>query len=194
MIDFEVERLRRLRACALRVRAVARALRKRQPLLHDALLHRARCTAWRVARTVSGRLRAHPYASFQKDAGLDVIFANSVIAATAAIGVRTRRQGFIRFEAYLRQFAHALDDSRSLTRSTELSDSFGRMQKEIRTLEAAVGYEINGSAAGINPAGVNERSGSKAGGIGGMPAPVPAVASAPAFTASADKDWPYLAI
>src|SRR5712671_5377948 len=100
MIDKEVERLRRLRATALRVRTVARALGPR-----DDLVTRGRCAAWRVARTVSGRLRAHPYASFQKDAGMAVVVANSLVAANAALGVKTRHQGLLSFEAILRSLA-----------------------------------------------------------------------------------------
>src|ERR1700730_12699364 len=119
MIDREVERLRRLRATALRVRTVARALSHR-----DALLNRGRCAAWRVARTVSGRLRAHPYSSFQKDAGIGVVVANSLAAANAALGVKTRRQGLLIFEAHLKSLARELSDVRALTCAQDLNDSF----------------------------------------------------------------------
>src|SRR5216683_901544 len=139
MFDKEVERLRRLRAAALRVRAVARALRP-----GDTLLNRGRCAAWRVARFVSGRLRAHPYASFQKDAGIGVVVANSLAAANAGLGVKTRHQGLLRFEAHLKSLAHELSDVRALTCASDLNDSFGRSQIEIRSLLAALAYETGG--------------------------------------------------
>src|SRR6202795_370577 len=168
MIDKEVERLRRLRAVALRVRAVARALRP-----GDALLNRGRCAAWRVARTVSGRLRAHPYGSFQKDAGIGAVVANSLAAANAALGVKTRYQGLLRFEAHLRSLARELSDVRALTSAPDLNDSFGRSQIEIRALLAALGFEtgrVRLPEASTIP-------------------PVPDVRDA----ATVDSDWPYLA-
>jgi hypothetical protein len=136
MIDKEVERLRRLRAEALRVRAIAQALGPR-----DALLSRGRCAAWRVARTVSGRLRAHPYGRFQEDAGIGVVVANSLAAANAVLGVKTRHQGLLRFEAHLRSLARELSDVRALTSAADLNDSFDRSQIEIRSLLAAVAFE-----------------------------------------------------
>src|SRR6267154_716800 len=139
MIDKEVERLRRLRAAALRVRAVARALRP-----GDTLLNRGRCAAWRVARTVSGRLRAHPYASYQKDAGIGVVVANSLAAANAALGVKTRHQGLLRFEAHLKSLAQDLSDVRADSSPSDLNDSFARSQIEIRALLAALGVETRG--------------------------------------------------
>src|SRR5258708_37918785 len=136
MIDKEVERLRRLRAAALRVRAVARALGR-----GDTLLNRGRCVAWRVARTVSGRLRAHPYGSFQKDAGIGVVVANSLAAVNAALGVKTRHQGLLRFEAHLRSLARELSDMRALTYASDLNDKFAQTQIEILALLAASGFQ-----------------------------------------------------
>src|ERR1700692_388068 len=169
MLDKEIERLRRLRAAALRVRAVARALRP-----GDALLNRGRCAAWRVARTVSGRLRAHPYASYQKDAGIGVVVANSLAAANAALGVKTRHQGLLRFEACLRSLAHELSDVRALTSAADLNDCFARSQIEIRALLAALGVETRGvhlsEGSAMAPSGTNAGSG-----------------------ITVDSDWPYLA-
>jgi len=169
MIDKEVERLRRLRATALRVRTVARALGP-----HDALLNRGRCAAWRVARTVSGRLRAHPYASFQKDAGIGVVVSNSLAAANAALGVKTRRQGLLRFEAHLRSLARELSDVGALTRASDLNDNFSRSQIEIRALLAALAYEtgrIHLPEASAIPPISNTRG-----------------------AAAVDSEWPYLAL
>jgi hypothetical protein len=137
------------------------------------LLNRGRCAAWRIARTVSGRLRAHPYGSFQKDAGIGVVVANSLAAANAALGVKTRRQGLLRFEAYLRSLARELSDVRALTSATDLNDSFGRSQVEIRALLAALAYETGGAE---------------------VPETLAMAATANTLDAAAvDSDWPYLA-
>ena len=167
MNDKEAEKLRRLRTTALRVRAIAQALGPR-----DSLLSRGRCAAWRVARTVSGRLRAHHYRSFQKDPGIGVIVANSLAAANAAIGVKTRHQGLLRFETHLRSLARELSDFRALTCASDLNDSFGRSQSEIRALLAALAYETGGVHAW-------EAS-----------AMVPVTNAGSAITV--DSDWPYL--
>ena len=174
MFDKEIERLRRLRAVALQVRAVARALRPGDPLLN-----RGRCAAWRVARTVSGRLRAHPYASYQKDAGIGVVVANSLAAANAALGVKTRHQGLLRFEAYLKSLAQELSDVRALTSAADLNDCFARSQIEIRALLAALGVETRG---GRENQGIHVPEASTMD-------PVTNAASAIAV----DSDWPYLA-
>jgi hypothetical protein len=174
MFDKEIERLRRLRAAALRVRAVARALRP-----GDTLLNRGRCAAWRVARTVSGRLRAHPYASYQKDAGIGVVVANSLAAANAALGVRTRRQGLLRFEAYLSSLARELSDVRALTSASDLNDSFARSQVEIRALIAALVVETRG---------LYETPGAQLAEASAM-----ATVTDAGGAITADSDWPYLA-
>jgi hypothetical protein len=178
MIDREVERLRRLRATALRVRTVARALGRTVSAApagspRDELLNRGRCAAWRVARTVSGRLRAHPYASFQKDPGIGVVVANSLVAANAVLGVKTRQQGLLRFGAHLRSLARELSDVRALTSASDLNDSFGRSEIEIRALLAALAHETSGLR--IAEAAV-----------------IPPVTSARG-AAAADPDWPFLA-
>jgi len=190
MIDKEVERLRRLRATALRVRSVARALGPSDPLPNrdalpngDALLNRGRCAAWRVARIVSGRLRAHPYANFQRDAGISVVLANSLSAANAALGVRTRQQGLLRFEAHLRLLARELSDVRALTCASDLNDNFGRSQVEIRALLAALAYETG--AVHVSEASIHV---SEASTMPPMP-PIPDARGA----AAVDSDWPYLA-
>ena len=69
MIDPEVARLRRLRGEALLVREIARMFESSQWAANESLLDRSACASWRIARVVSGRLRGHPYAEYQKDAG-----------------------------------------------------------------------------------------------------------------------------
>jgi hypothetical protein len=168
MIDKEVERLRRLRATALRVRAIALALGPGDPLLN-----RGRCAAWRVARTVSGRLRAHPYARFQKDAGMGVVVANGLAAANSVLGAKSRHRILLRFEAHLRALARELGDVRALTSASDLNDSFGRSQIEIRSLLAALVFETGRTDVAEVP-------------------PMVSIADARGAVA-VESDWPYLA-
>jgi hypothetical protein len=140
MIDSEVQRLRDLRASALRVRAIAHALGRRFAG-NDALLNRGACAAWRIARAVSGRLRAHPFLRFQRDASLSVLIANSLAAKSAGLRAANLQSALQLFDAQLKMLARELADARALTWVPELSDSFGRSQAEIRSLTAALGFE-----------------------------------------------------
>jgi hypothetical protein len=184
MDDLEIERLRRLRGCALRVRAVARALGGRKCTLNDPVLNRCGNAAWRIARAVSGRLRAHPNARFQKSASLGILLGNSVVARVAAIGVSNRLRALEGLLAKLRVLSRELDDARALTWAADLSDSFGRSQYEIRSLIAAIEYEAEDTRepAVARPARVPQRGAS-------------VIASAmPECTVHAAGDWPYLAL
>jgi len=68
MIDAEVLRLRDLRNMALRARALANSLDSGS-LADDSVLARSAVTCWTIARIATGRLRAHPYLSYQKEPG-----------------------------------------------------------------------------------------------------------------------------
>jgi hypothetical protein len=176
MIDAEVERLRALRGSALRVRAVARALGENGATLNDPLLKTGAGAAWRIARAVSGRLRAHPYAPFQRDATFAILLRNSVVAKVSALTSADRRHAFEAFDWQLRSLSRELDDARALTRTAELSDIFGRSQSEVRWLLGAVRCAKRGAPCAATP--------------------VPALAPAASNTAAASsgRDWPYLAL
>jgi hypothetical protein len=138
MIDAEVERLRRLRGSALRLRAVARQLGAHKAALNDPLMNRGACAAWRVARTVSGRLRAHPFADFQKDPGFGVLLGNSLAAKTASLGASNRVQVLRVLERQIKRVSRQLDDARAMAWSEELSSMLARSQREMRSLAADV--------------------------------------------------------
>jgi len=167
-MDAEVERLRRLRAGALKVRAIARALGRTQATHRDPLLSRGRCAAWRIARAATGRLRAHPYSRFQRDAGFCVIVTNGVVAAAIALRGMRRRAALATFEAYLMQLERELADVRALTWAADLSDAFGRSQQELRALLTLLDAQIRGEQ---------------------VPPIVAAYGQSPAET-----DWPYLVL
>src|SRR5882757_4918520 len=186
MIDSEVARLRRLRGSALRVRAVARALGNTRQTLQDPLLNHARCAAWRVARVASGRLRMHPYARFQEDPGLGVVFKNSFVAATAGLRARrSRRQALLSLEGHLTRLARQLDDARALTLAPDLSDSLGRLQIEIRSVLTALERRtaLEQRTAPEQRTALERET----------PVGLTSVVAGPSYAAPADADWPYLA-
>lgn len=149
MIDSEVARLRRLRATALRVRAVARSLQSRGRSTDPRILERAACAAWRVSRTVSGRLRAHPFAEYQKDASLAVLLGNEIAAMSARVRASIGRDTLAVFGSELQALARELADARALTWATELSEAFGRCQAEIGSLLVAFGLDGRAPMHGV---------------------------------------------
>jgi hypothetical protein len=133
MNDPEVARLRRLRSEALRLREVARALGSTQ-LANDHLLARGACTAWRIARVVSGRLNAHPYLHYQKGVSLGSLVANRFSAGLLALTTKNRLHGLKRFESEVGTLMRHLDDTRALIWSSDFSDTLGRAQYELESL------------------------------------------------------------
>ncbi len=132
MIDTEVARLRRLRGEALRVREVARALDATQSA--NGLLARGACASWRIARVVSGRLRAHPYLRYQKDVGVGSILGNRLFASFLATITKDRVKALKRFESQVHALIRHLDDTRALSWSSNFSDTLGRSQYELQSL------------------------------------------------------------
>ena len=132
MIDPEVARLRRLRGEALRVREVARALGSTR--WANDLLARGACASWRIARVVSGRLKAHPYLRYQRGVGLGSIVANRLFASLLAATTRNRLQALKRYESQLQRLVRHLDDTRALSWSSDFSDTLGRLQYEFQSL------------------------------------------------------------
>jgi hypothetical protein len=132
MIDSEVARLRRLRREALRVREVARALGSTQSA--NDLLERGACASWRIARVVSGRLKAHPYLRYQKDVGIGSIVGNGLFASFLAMITKDGVQALKRFESQVHALMRHLDDTRALIWSSDFSDTLGRSQYELQSL------------------------------------------------------------
>jgi hypothetical protein len=177
MIDTEVIRLRRLRNTVLRARALARVLDSHPGKLNS-LFARSAQDCWRIARVITGKLRAHPYLAYQRGPG-DLRTLYNHLAATVLAGIAQRRgRRWRRFAVELRRVSRELDDVRALTWSSELSDTLGRSQTQIRMLvmevECAARKEGGSSyqAAGMDiPISTDARGASGSGG-----------------------PWPYLAI
>jgi hypothetical protein len=156
---------------------VARSLAATPATKRHALLTRGGCAAWRVARAATGRLRAHPYARYQKEAGVSVLLMNGLVAAVAALGA-SRQSALKRFDANLKRLARELDDARALTRAADLSDSLGRSQLEVRSLLGALADETGSPGTASHPA---------------PPPATQARSDASGYgSAAAAADWPYL--
>jgi hypothetical protein len=176
MIDPEVARLRRLRGEALRVREIARALGSTQWAKDDSLLESGACASWRIARLVSGKLKAHPYLRYQKGEGVGALVSNRVLATCLALISRDRTHGLKTYESQLLALMRQLDDARALTWSTDFSDALGRSQGEIKSLLQTLAAETHST---------DERVPARA------PRHVEGLAGE--IAQSIEGDWPYLA-
>src|SRR5882724_1816497 len=178
MIDTEVTRLRRLRNTALRARAVASAL-DYDSARHGSVFSRGAVNCWRIARVITGLLRAHPYLSYQRGPS-EVRGVYDRVSAGLLGGIaRYRGRSRQTFSDELRRVAHELDDARALTWSSDLSDTLGRSQMQIRGLikELDAGARNESASRHESAARVETQIGAAREGSG-----------------SVAGNWPYLAI
>jgi hypothetical protein len=109
MIDAEVLRLRRLRNTALRVRALAEAMAS-HPVRRDSVLSRGGRYCWRIARLITGTLRAHPYLSYQRGPS-EVRAAYDKLSAGLLGGIAQYRGRSLQvFSTELQRIARELDE------------------------------------------------------------------------------------
>jgi hypothetical protein len=176
MIDAEVERLRRLRLLALRARAfaVVFAADKR---LEDAVFTRSAVTCWRVARVITGHLRAHPFLSYQNGPSPIRALLDRTDALLIGRFARHQQKNFSVYARQLQLLARELDDARALTWSAHLSDTLGRLQIQVRRLlgELGAGARLERGVPQIE-AGATMEAGGKA------------------SDSKLSGNWPYLAI
>jgi hypothetical protein len=179
MIDAEVLRLRKLRNVALRVRALARIL-ELDSVQEQSVFARSAVICWTIARIASGRLRAHPYLSYQQGPSRLRDVADGLTASLGAFNARRRNRRLSACAQQLQTVAREVDDVRALTWSPELSDALGRVQIQMRRLTNEVDL---GALAETGTA---------------MMPRVKAVACAESSNSldemTVDNSWPYLAI
>jgi hypothetical protein len=177
MIDTEVIRLRRLRNTALRARAIAAAMDS-DPTGRRSALSAGGQLCWRIARLMTGRLRAHPYLSYQR--GPSEVRAAYHRVSAAILGAIARYRGRSRqiYAGELRHVARELDDTRALTWSVDFGDALGRLQTQIRRLL----QELDADA--LAEAGVYHQAAPRAG---------ERADAVREEAASIAGDWPYLA-
>jgi hypothetical protein len=178
MIDTEVERLRRLRNAALRVRAIA-AVMESDPAQRNSVFARSALVLWQVARVITGRLRAHPYLSFQQGPSEARAVRDGIFAAVLGAMARYRGRTVRVYCDELRRVAREVDDARALTWSPDLSDDLGRSQARIHRLirELEVASLVEAGTNVDHTVRLDTRAGA-----GPAPAEV------------AEGNWPYLAL
>jgi hypothetical protein len=155
MFDPEVTRLRRLRNTALRVRAIAKNLNSKAACPNP-MLSQSAAGCWRIARAVTGRLRAHPHLGYQRGPSR-MRGAYSHLGAAFVAGVALMRGRTLQScSAQLRLLAGELDDARALTWSADFSDSLGRFQVQIRRLIEEMGAAEQREAGTLGAAARSE--------------------------------------
>jgi hypothetical protein len=179
MIDAEVLRLRRLRDIALRTRALGNVLDSVSTVEHS-VFARSAFLCWTVARIATGRLRAHPYLSYQQGPSRLRAMTDRVFAALLSWSARRRNRAFTVCGEELQAVAREVDDVRALTWSADLSDALGRMQMQIRRLanefERGAQIETGGTAL---PRAIAVARVEPSNSLDGL---------------AAENSWPYLAI
>jgi hypothetical protein len=153
MIDAEVLRLRRLRATALRARALAAVLKTSDRRRHS-VFSRSAVSCWQIARTITGRLRGHPDLSHQRGPSELRTLIDGIRASVLGSAARDRRRSLAILADEVQRVARELDDARALTWSAELSDDFGRAQIQMRGLisELSGSRQVPGLRAARAPA------------------------------------------
>jgi hypothetical protein len=174
MIDVEIMRLRKLRCMALRVRAVAAVLNADQTPQQRAIAMGA-LVSWRVARVVTGRLRAHPNLSYQKGPNSMRQLLDRAVAFLIGATARDRGHALRAYAAELQNLARELDDTRALTWDQNWSDTLGRALRQLGGLMQEL------PAVPSTTARVAERRDTNFG-ANGRPGDV-----------AIPDDWPYLA-
>jgi hypothetical protein len=179
MIDAEVLRLRKLRNVALRTRALAKNLDS-DSAEGQTVFSRSAVICWTIVRIVSGRLRAHPYLSYQQGPSALSALADGLTASFAALTARRQNRRVLVCAQQLQAVSREVDDVRALTWSPELSDALGRMQIQMRRLA----HEFDLRAL--------DQSGIAA--MPGVKVMARDEACDPLEEMTADNAWPYLAI
>jgi hypothetical protein len=178
MIDAEVLRLRKLRNVALRVRALARILDSDSEQGQSAFAKSA-VICWTIARVASGRLRAHPYLSYQQGPSRLRDLADGLIASLSAFNARRQNRRLSICAQQLQTVAREVDDVRALTWSPELSDALGRVQIQMRRLANELDLGAIGETGSMMPR-VKVAAGAES--------------SNSLDEIAVDNSWPYLAI
>jgi hypothetical protein len=181
MIDAEVVRLRKLRNVALRARALAKALESES--IENNVFARSAVLCWTISRIATGRLRAHPYLSYQQGPSPMRELADRAAASMTALAARRQNLRFSAYAPQLQCVAREVADARALTWSADLSDALGRAQLQLRRLATEL------------DAGVQHEAGAHA---TAMPR-ITAIARAPENVGALEElgqetHWPYLAI
>jgi hypothetical protein len=177
MIDAEVLRLRSLRDLALRTRALGNFLDSESASDHS-MFARGAVACWTLARIATGRLRAHPYLSYQQGPSRLQSVADRLFASLLGVTALRSNRPLRVYGEQLQAVAREVDDVRALTWSPDLSDALGRMQMQIRRLVNELQQDAHIEAGGLPRVSVAAR----------------AEPSSSLDELAAETSWPYLAI
>jgi hypothetical protein len=177
MNDPEVLRLRQLRNTVLKARAIAAALRSAETCPpRAATLSGSAAACWRIARVITGRLRAHPYPRYQQGPSQLRAACHRASARMLATVASHRGRSLQTLSGELRRVVGELDDARALTWSADLSDTFGRLQSQIRGLIQELDAARNEAGSSREAVRIEARAEARPGDARGAAA-----------------NWPYLA-
>jgi hypothetical protein len=171
-----------LRNTALRARAIATVLDAGHSD-RDSVLARSALACWRIARVITGKLKAHPYPSYQREPGYLHSLTDGAVAALMGGAVRLRGGRFGMYAGRLRIVARELDDVRALTWSPTLSDTLGRLQAELRSLTCELDADARVEAGSQSEAAARLEVGVEGVGINGR-----------TDASGVAANWPYLAL
>jgi hypothetical protein len=136
----EISRLRKMRQTALESRLLARLLN--DTARRDSAAGRAAVLSWRIARSATARLRAHPHRPYHSDPGLLEAVVGSLRAVSVGIPALYRKRPINALQRELLRLARVIDDVRALTLSPDLSDTLGRGQVAMRQLLDEVNLKV----------------------------------------------------
>jgi hypothetical protein len=137
-------------------------------------------TCWTISRIATGRLRAHPYLSYQQDPSRTRELADRAIASIFAFTARRQNRRFTVYAPELQSVAREVADVRALTWSADLSDALGRVQLQLRALAQQLDAGAHHESGAVSTSRVN--------------AIVRAEANGGALEDMGETTWPYLAI
>jgi hypothetical protein len=177
MFDAEVMRLRRLRRTALRARALAESLDSHATRA-DGVFAKSAAGCWRIARTISGRLRAHPHPRFQRGPSNAAGAFDGLRASWSGAVARYKGRSLQCCSAHLALVIRELDDVRAVAWSADFSENLGRSQAQLRRLiqEADAAAQREGGTQLDAPTQAKSRD------------------CTDSSRAAAAANWPYLAI
>ncbi len=98
------------------------------------MFSRTAVVCWRTASVATGRLRAHPYLSYQRGASVFRIVQDRLLSAVAGAIAQYRGRKLRTLAVQLRHLERELNDTRALTWLLDLSDTLGRSQAQLRRL------------------------------------------------------------
>jgi hypothetical protein len=188
----EVVRLRNMRNKALRMRALASTLGACEGD-RSSVFSRGAAIGWRISRVITGTLRGHPFAPYQRGPSVGRRMFDQVGVRLEAAVARRNRRSWELFAEELRGVYRELNDARAVTRSAELSDSFGRFLLQMRRLQQEMDIDLRHAGAAQQQSAVRLDGTMRVGGPIGIAGAMRRKDRVDLDDSAASGSWPYLA-